>query len=171
MKIITTPMCEDLLKIAQIKDYSVVSPKDIGNADVAILLSETESNIPKISVKLNTYKQVIDSIELLENKFNTTADEDSIEELKKLVKENNDRKNERKSIKVKVFSKFLYDTVLDMGYTINDNDYDYIIKPDYIKKDSSEDIIVPSHKNVSKNIIERLKTRYEFLENKLCMKQ
>ncbi len=171
MKIITTPMCEDLLKIAQIKDYTVVSPKNIENADIAILLSETESSIPKISVKLNTYKQVIDSIKLLEDEFNSTACEDSIKRLKELDKENDDKKINRKPIKVKVYSRFLSDTVSDMGYTITDNDYDYIVKPDYMEKTSNKDIMVASHKNVPKSIIERLENRYKFLENKLCMKQ
>ena len=37
--------------------------------------------------------------------------------------------------------------------------------------ESDEIIIVPSHKNVSTNIIERIEKRYQLLECKLCTKQ
>lgn len=62
MNIITTPMCEDILKIAGVDDYTVVKPSYIENADVAVVLSETKTDIPKIPVKLNTYQQIYDSI-------------------------------------------------------------------------------------------------------------
>ena len=54
MNIITTPMCEDILKIAGVDDYTVVKPSYIENADVAVVLSETKTDIPKIPVKLKT---------------------------------------------------------------------------------------------------------------------
>lgn len=174
MKVITTPMCEDILKIAGLTDYEVVKPNNIKDADVAILLSETKSDIPKISVKLNTYTQIYDSISLLKEKFNTKIDEKRIKILKELIEDNNQKKDNRKNTKVKVYSNFLKDTVSDMGYTITDSDYDFIIIPDYMDiklKDTKNVIIIPSHKNVSKNIIQRIIKRYELLENKLCMKQ
>lgn len=174
MKVITTPMCEDILKIAGLTDYEVVKPNNIKDADVAILLSETKSDIPKISVKLNTYTQIYDSISLLKEKFNTKIDEKRIKILKELIEDNNQKKDNRKNTKVKVYSNFLKDTVSDMGYTITDSNYDFIIIPDYMDiklKDTENVIIIPSHKNVSKNIIQRIIKRYELLENKLCMKQ
>ena len=61
-----------------------------------------------------------------------------------------------------------------MGFTIDDANYDYVVIPDYMESDmqnSSNIVVVPSHKNVSNNIIERVKERYDFLEMKLCMKQ
>jgi len=53
-----------------------------------------------------------------------------------------------------------------MGYTICDDDYDYVVIPDFMKEDIDDEntIIIPSHSNVTKSIIERLKERYELLE-------
>lgn len=173
MKIISTPMCEDVLRISGLKEYDIVKPTDIKDADVAILLSETKSPIPKISIKLNTFTQVYDSIILIQNKFNTRADENELLKIQKLINENNEKKDNRKSTKVKVYSNFLKDIVLDMGFTIDDDNYDFIVIPDYLDINTCEDklVIIPSHKNVSKDIVGRVKERYNLLERKLCMKQ
>lgn len=173
MKIITTPMCEDILKMSGITDYTVVKPSEIRDADVAILLSETKCDIPVIPVKLNTYPQIFDNIFMLSDEFGTDIDENAIIRLKNLNKNNLNRKRYRKDIRVKVYSDFLKDTLLDMGFTLVDEDYDYVVMPDYMDIDVDGDnvIIVPSHKNVSRSIIKRVNKRYEFLENELCMKQ
>lgn len=174
MKIITTPMCEDILRISGLKDYEVVKPNEIRNADLAILLSETKSDVPKLSIKLNTFTQIYESIMMIKEEFNTKVNCDDIKTIKNLIDENNEKKDNRKNTKVKVYSNFLKDTILDMGFTIDDSDYDYIIIPDYLDiefEDNDEYIIVPSHKNVSNNIIKRIKERYEFLERKVCTKQ
>lgn len=173
MKIITTPMCEDVLRISGIEDYEVVSPDNIKNADIAVLLSETKSDVPKLPIKLNTYSQIYESVLMLRDHFNTTVDEDELNNVLALIEENNEKKDNRKNTKVKVYSNFLKDIILDMGFTIAD-DYDYIIMPDYwddIEIGERKDcVIVPSHKNVSSNIVERVKSRYDLLERKLCMK-
>ena len=166
MNIITTPMCEDILKIAGVDDYTVVKPSYIENADVAVVLSETKTDIPKIPVKLNTYQQIYDSIFIIKNKFNTNIDEEKIKLIKYLINDNNKKKDNRKNIKVKVYGNFLKDTITDMGYNISDSDYMNIEF-----KNKKNVIIIPSHKNVPKNIIQRIKERYELLESKLCMKQ
>ncbi len=174
MKIITTPMCEDVLKIAGIKNYSVVKPTEIKDADVVITLSETETSIDKIPIKLNTYSQLYDSILSLKDKFNNNINEVEMDNIEELIKLNNQKKDDRKNTKVKVYSNFLKDTILDMGYTISDSDYDFIVVPDYMDIELDNEnkvIIVPSHKNVSKNIIQRIRERYELLENMLCMQQ
>lgn len=174
MKIITTPMCEDILKIANIDDYKVVNVKDIKDADVVVTLSETRVDMPTIPVKLNTYSQLLDSVNTVSTKFGTKCDEDSINEIKVLIDENNKKKYKRRNIKVKVYSNFLRDTIEDMGFSISKDNYDYTVIPDYMKEDfdeSDEIIIVPSHKNVSTNIIERIEKRYQLLECKLCTKQ
>lgn len=174
MKIITTPMCEDILKISGLKDYEVVKPTEIKNADLAILLTETKSEVPKLSVKLNTYTQIYESIMKIKKEFNTKVNEEDIKIIQKLIDENNEKKDNRKNTKVKVYSNFLKDTVLDMGFEVNDTEYDYIIIPDYLDiefEDYEKYVIIPSHKNVSNNIIERINERYELLERKLCMKQ
>lgn len=173
MKIITTPMCEDVLEIAGIEEYEVVTPDNIENADVAILLSETRSSIPKISIKLNTFTQLYDSVMKICEEFDTVADENSLSVIRNCIIENDEKKDNRKDTKVRVYSNFLRDTILDMGYTISSEDYDYIVIPDYMDLDIKEDeklIIIPSHRNVSARIIERIKQRYTLLENKLCMK-
>lgn len=174
MKIITTPMCEDVLKIAGVKKYTVVKPSEIKDADVAVLLSETQSDVPKISIKLNTFSQVYDSILKIQKEFDTDADKKQLYEIKNLMKINNEKKDNRKNTKVKVYSNFLKDTLLYMGFSIDDTEYDYIIVPDYWDKNINGDkevIVVPSHKNVSSSIIKRVKERYDLLERKICTKQ
>lgn len=174
MKIITTPMCEDILKISNIKDYEVVKVDQIADGDVVITLSETEVDLPRISVKLNTYSQVLDSINSVSKRFDTKCDEDKINLIKSLIEDNDKKKHERENIKVKVYTNFLADTVRDMGFSITDDDYDYMVIPDYMKDKFDENdctVVIPSHKNVSFDIIKRINKRYQLLESKLCMKQ
>ncbi|RAP46619.1 MAG: hypothetical protein BZ135_03500 [Methanosphaera sp. rholeuAM6] len=174
MKIITTPMCEDVLKIAGLDNYTVVKPSEIKNADVAILLSETQSDIPKISVKLNTFTQVYESVLKIQKEFDTTINQSQVDVIKNYIDINNEKKDNRKNTKVKVYSNFLRDTLIDMGFTIDDADYECIVVPDYWNNDIDEDkkvITVPSHKNVSRSIIERVKERYDLLEREICTKQ
>jgi segregation and condensation protein B len=174
MRIITTPMCEDILRIANIPEYEVVKVNEIGNADLVITLSETEVDIPKISVKLNTYTQLLDSIESVSARFNTECDESEIRKIKSLMADNDKNKYKRENIKVKVYSNFLTDTIKDMGFLVTQEDYDYVVVPDYMKDQLDECdnvIVVPSHRNVSFDIINRIKQRYQLLENKLCTKQ
>lgn len=172
MKIITTPMCEDVLRIAGLTDYTVVRPDEIKNADLAIILSETKSEVPKLAIKLNTYSQVYESITKISEKFNLNADADELNILEKYINENKNKREDRKDISVKVYSNFLKDTLVDMGFTICDTDYDYVICPDYLAENIKEEelIIIPSHKNVSTNIIERITERYAYLERELCTK-
>lgn len=173
MKIITTPMCEDVLRLAGVKEYFVVKPDKIEDADVAVLLSETKSDIPKVSVKLNTYTQLYDSILNVCKEFNGNVDEEKLWEIKKYISSNDRKKDYRQSTKVKVYSNFLKDTILDMGFSVVEEDYDFIVVPDYMRVDFDMDekvVVVASHKNVKKAILERINERYEYLEAKLCMK-
>jgi len=173
MRIVTTPMCEDILKIAGLTDYEVVAVSQLVNADIAIVLSETKTQLDTIRIKLNTYQQIIESATRVSDEFNTQVDEDVISKIQVLIDENNNKKDKRKQTKIKVYSNFLSETVKDMGYTICDDDYDYVVIPDFMKEDIDDEntIIIPSHSNVTKSIIERLKERYELLEIWLCMKQ
>ena len=173
MKIITTPMCEDVLRLAGVKEYSVVKPDRIEDADVAVLLSETQSDIPKVSVKLNTYTQLYDSILNVSKEFNGNVDEEKLSKIRKYISSNDRKKDYRQSTKVKVYSNFLKDTILDMGFSVVEEDYDFIVIPDYMRVDFDMDekiVVVASHKNVKKAILERINERYEYLEAKLCMK-
>lgn len=173
MKIVTTPMCEDILNIAGLHDYSVVKPSQLTDADIAIVLSETKTDLPTIRIKLNTYKQIIDSVNIVSREFNTDVDYEKVNEIQDLIQSDNDKKDKRRNTKVKVYSEFLSETVKDMGYTICDEGYDYIVIPDFMKKniDYEDCIIIPSHSNVTSDIVERLKERYGLLERGLCMKQ
>lgn len=166
MRIVTTPMCEDILRIAGLKDYDVVEVSQLVDADIAIVLSETKTQLDTIRIKLNTYEQIIEAVYKVSDEFNTIADEDEITRIQVLIDDNNNKKDKRKDTKIKVYSNFLYETVNDMGYTICDDDYDYLVIPDFMKEDIDDEniIIIPSHANVTKNIIERLKERYELLE-------
>jgi segregation and condensation protein B len=131
-------------------------------------------DIPKISVKLNTYTQLLDSIESVSARFNTECDESEIRKIKSLMADNDKNKYKRENIKVKVYSNFLTDTIKDMGFLVTQEDYDYVVVPDYMKDQLDECdnvIVVPSHRNVSFDIINRIKQRYQLLENKLCTKQ
>jgi segregation and condensation protein B len=116
----------------------------------------------------------LDSILNISERFDTTIDECELDKIKILIDENNQKKDNRRSTKIKVYSNFLKDTILDMGFTIDDGDYDYIVAPDYLDVDLSDEenfVLVPSHKNVSNNILERVKERYDLLEREICMKR
>ena len=65
MKIVATPMCEDILKRAGIKEFDTNSNPDSTNADIAVVLSETDTLMKSIKIKLNTFDQIKTSIEML----------------------------------------------------------------------------------------------------------
>lgn len=185
MTIVITPMCEELLKLLDVTEYVVnKNPDIVENVDLAITLSETQTKMPSIKLKLNTFTQIQESINSIAKHLKIS--DSQIEKAEKLVKEsskwaNNELKQEyvekNKHIKVKVYSKFLKDIIIDMGYQIVEDNYDFIIYPDYIESsinlpiDNNINIIqIPSHKNVPLNPIKRVAKRYELLETKLCMK-
>ena len=71
-------------------------------------------------------------------------------------------------IKVKVYSNFLKDIIEDMGFIVDDLDFDYVVFPDYLKNEVVEKdnlVEIPSHSSVSKNPIERTELRYSILED------
>ena len=55
MKIVTTPMCEEILKLAGLKEYQVSLNPDSTDADIAVVLSETNTDMQSIKLKLNTF--------------------------------------------------------------------------------------------------------------------
>lgn len=168
LKIVTTPMCEEILKIAGVSEYIVNKNPDNVKADIAVVLSETEPSIESIKIKLNTFSQIYHSIELISAKFNTNP---SDYKMKEVMYPQNNRK-----IKVRVYSNFLKDIVEDMGFKIVKEDYDFVVYPDYMKdkineiEDNIKVVEIPSHKNVPLNPIERAEMRYNILEKELCMK-
>jgi segregation and condensation protein B len=174
MKIVTTPMCEEVLNLAGITGYDVSSKPDSTDADIAIVLSETDTIMKSIKVKLNTFKQIKTSIEMLRDMFVTDTDDYNFPTTN--YKRNNELVN--KNIKIKVYSNFLMDIIDDLGFNIVQTGHDYLVYPDYIRNELADEIItmgdmvveIPTHKNAPKNPIKRAEMRYKLLEKKLCTK-
>lgn len=178
IKIVSTPMCSEILRIAGLKDHMVSHHPFKENSDWIIVLSETRVEYsPKtkvIKLKLNTFTQIERSIKFIRDIFNIKQPYTSI------AKEHNYNpfNIHNRKIKVKVYAKFIKDIVEDMGYSIVDDNPDFIVYPDYLKEELA-DIInkmkeraieIPSHDNAPLNPLKRAKERYRILEKNLCMK-
>ncbi len=170
MRIVTTPMCEEVVKLAGIRDYKVNKNPDLEKGDLAILLSESKVKMDSMAIKLNTPKQLFESIREVSKLTDYELSDEEILELFEgydlCIKYLNDYENPQ--VKVKVLSKFLTDIVDNIGFEINDENYDYVIYPDYLKDNvQNEGVIpveIPSHNFVSKNPFERIQARYAILE-------
>ena len=170
MKIVTTPMCEEIVKLAGVNDYSVNKFPCEKDGDIAVLLSESKVDMPSLPIKLNTPDQVYESIEKVSSLAETDISSseilsffDDYELSGKYL--NSDFKND---VNVKVYSEFLKDIVLDMGFNIVDENWDFVVYPDYLKSRIEENdnlVEIPSHGDVSKNPFERIELRYSILEN------
>lgn len=170
MKIITTPMCEEIVKLAGISEYVVNKHPDEEEGDLAILLSESKVKMDSLAIKLNTSNQIFESIrEVSKIAENDLSDED----IRGFFKDyelsckylNSDFKRD---VDVKVYSEFLKDIVLDVGFNIVEENYDYVIYPDYLKDKVMENenlVEIPSHGFASKSPFERTEARYAILEN------
>lgn len=175
MKIVVTPMCEEILKWNNIDNYIVNKfPDEEEDVDLAILLSESDTKHPKIKIKLNTFKQIKESTIKVSEKLNTTPVdfESIIKQYPKVEKITNNLKNYRqknKNIKIKVYSEFLKDIIEDLGFNISNDNFEYIVYPDYlnIEEEGSNFIKISSHGNISNNPLERAVTRYSTILNKI----
>ena len=168
LKVVTTPMCEEIVKLAGISNYVVNKIPDSVGADIAVVLSETKLSTKSIKIKLNTFSQIKESIEMLSGTFGTSP---LNYELKEIALH---EKNENRKIKVKVYSNFLKEIVEDMGFNVVDENYDFVVYPDYMKEkvvnENVETVEIPSHKNVPLSAVKRVEMRYNILEKRLCMK-
>lgn len=156
MKIVTTPMCEEILIMAGIKEYLINKEPDNEQADFAVVLSETETVMGSLKVKLNTFSQIQESVlktvEILNpqvsNKNLSSDLSKSISKIspwadsqqKKILSENN------RKIKVKVYSQFLKDIIEDMGFDVVDENPDFVVFPDYLENQIKKDEEI-SHNN------------------------
>lgn len=178
MKIVTTPMCQEILHLAGASKFSVAKDGIYGDADIAVVLSETKipesSHAEVIRLKLNTFSQINDSIKLVSSALGTKPLE---EETKIRLK--NISNDENRKIRVKTYTNFLREITEDMGFSVvTDDSYDYLIYPDYMKEKLKEDlneaderaVELPSHQNAPLNPIERAEIRYQILENRICTK-
>lgn len=170
MKIITTPMCEEIVKLAGITDYALNKFPDEEEGDLAIVLSESKVKMDSISIKINTPSQIFESIKKVSRLAGEELSDEEVmsffddyETLKKYL-----NSNFSQNINVKVYSEFLKDIVNDVGFNIVSNDFKYVIYPDYIKSDviESENLVeIPSHNGISKNPFKKAELRYGILEN------
>jgi len=184
MKILTTPMCQEVVRLAGVLEYTVVSDNNFEGADLAIVLSETNTNVKSIKIKLNTFKQIYESIDQISSTLGTKKLDMGSLQKDYLAYTTPERKvlDKRKKIKVKVYSTFIRDIVEDMGFTLVKEKPNFLVFPDYLKDDINNNLMekidfngsrtveLPSHKNAPENPLERAQIRYQILENKLCMK-
>lgn len=170
MKIVTTPMCEEIVRLAGVNDYTINKHPSCEDGDFAVLLSESKVEMPHLAIKINTPNQVFESIKKVSELIGSELSDDDIDLFF------NDYKLSRKylnssfhhDIDVKVYSNFLKDIVNDLGFNIVDEDFDYVIFPDYLKEHVTENenlVEIPSHNEISKNPFEKIELRYDILEN------
>lgn len=206
MIVVTTPMCRQIVEWAGLKEFKVNKFPDEEEGDFAILLSESKVEMDSLAIKINTFGQIKESIktvskvlfernliekaigdEWIESIFNDYKDDVEYA----LLDENefNEIRKSNKDKKVKVYSEFLKDIVLDIGadvidftYDKNGNDdkandlgmdFDYLVYPDYLeeevlkrenlKSNEFKVIKILSHNNISKDQILKAESRYATL--------
>ncbi len=176
MKIATTPMCQEILNLAGVLEFKIVNNGVYDDADIAIVLSETKipenSSTKYIKLKLNTFNQIKESIQLISDILETKPLNENIS----YISINHNQKN--KKIRIKVHSNFLKEIAEDMGFQIVEKNYDYLIYPDYLKKKLKKELTeageraieLPTHANVPLNPIKRAEIRYKILEKGICMR-
>lgn len=170
MKVVTTPMCQEIVILAGVSDFIVSTDPDSTDADLAVVLWETKTTKPSFRVKLNTFSQIIESIRALADEVGTHNHKLNLDHYVPPKDE------ERKKIKVKVYSNFLKDIVVDMGFSLVEDEADFLVYPDYFRKKISDEIEVageraieiPSHKNAPVDPLKRTHLRYNILEERLC---
>jgi hypothetical protein len=177
-------MCQEAVRLAGVLEYTVKQDNNFEGADLAIVLSETETQTSTIKIKLNTFKQIYESIDLISNTLKTEkldmgewGDDYSVHVCREM-----ETMDERKKIKVKVYSNFITEIVNDMGFSLVKEKPDFLVFPDYLKDDRNNDILreieimggrvveIPSHKKAPLNPLKRAQMRYNILESKLCTK-
>ena len=207
MIVVTTPMCKQIVEWAGLKEFKVNKFPDEEEGDFAILLSESKVKMDSLAIKINTFSQIKESIKIvskalfernliekaigdeeIESIFNDYEDDVGYalldeNEFNEIRKSNNDKK-------VKVYSEFLKDIILDIGadvidftYDKNGNDedkandlgmdFDYLVYPDYLeeevlkrenlKSNEFKVIKILSHNNISKDPILKAESRYATL--------
>ena len=206
MIVVTTPMCKQIVEWAGLKEFKVNKFPDEEEGDFAILLSESKVEMDSLAIKINTFGQIKESIKtvskvlfernLIEKAIGDEGIESIFNDYKDdveyaLLDENefNEIRKSNKDKKVKVYSEFLKDIVLDIGadvidftYDKNGNDdkandlgmdFDYLVYPDYLeeevlkrenlKSNEFKVIKILSHNNISKDPILKAESRYEIL--------
>lgn len=169
MKIVTTPMCEEIVRLAGIDEYVVNKFPQKGDGDLAILLSESKVEMDALQIKINTSRQIFESIREVSKLKCELSDGEILKHFSdyRLCRKYLDSDFER-DVNVKVYSEFLKDIVSDVGFNIVSDSFDYVIYPDYLsdKVEETENLVeIPSHNAVSKNPLDKAELRYSILEN------
>lgn len=170
MKIITTPMCEEIVRLAGITDYTVNKFPDEEDGDLAIVLSESKVEMDSLAIKINTPSQIFESIKEVSKLTGSELSDDEIIEFfsdyelcRKYL-----NSHPTHDIDVKVYSEFLKDIVNDIGFNIVSDNFKHVIYPDYLKDKVVEEdnlVEIPSHNDISKNPFKKAELRYAILEN------
>ena len=207
MIVVTTPMCKQIVEWAGLKEFKVNKFPDEEEGDFAILLSESKVEMDSLAIKINTFSQIKESIKTVSKALfergliEKIIDDEEIDAIFNdyendvkyalLDEEQFNRLREsNKNKKVKVYSEFLKDMVLDIGadvidFTYDKNgydedkandlgiDFDYLVYPDYLegevlKRENPESdefklIKILSHNNISKDPILKAESRYATL--------
>lgn len=207
MIVVTTPMCKQIVEWAGLKEFKVNKFPDDEEGDFAILLSESKVKMDSLAIKINTFSQIKESIKTVskalfeKNLIEKAIADEGIESIFNdykddveyaLLDENefNEIRKSHNDKKVKVYSEFLKDIVLDIGadvidftYDKNGNDedkandlgmdFDYLVYPDYLeeevlkrenlKSNEFKVIKILSHNNISKDPILKAESRYATL--------
>ena len=170
MKIITTPMCEEIVRLAGITDYTVNKFPDEEDGDLAIVLSESKVEMDSLAIKINTPSQIFKSIKEVSKLTGSELSDDEIIEFFSDYELCRKYLNSHPShdIDVKVYSEFLKDIVNDIGFNIVSDNFKHVIYPDYLKDKVTEEdnlVEIPSHNDISKNPFKKAELRYAILEN------
>ena len=175
MRILTTPMCEGILRIAGVMGYDVTRKPEDEDADILFVLSETPAT-GAVKLKLNTFPQIREAIGTVFRAVQevdpgslrySSVDEIDFEVCSPWWHDPAGLREMNSKIKIRVYSDFLREIVEDMGFTIVDLNEDFTVCPDYMELDC---IRVPSHRNLPVDPVKRALFRYTYLERKLCTK-
>lgn len=144
MIVVTTPMCRQIVEWAGLDDFKVNKFPDDEEGDFAILLSESKVKMDSMAIKINTFKQIRESIKMVseilfeKNLVEKVVDEEEIEaifenyrNLNQDIKyallseeEFNELRESNRDKKVKVYSEFIKDIISDIGATVIDFKYE-----------------------------------------------
>ncbi|MDR1820744.1 MAG: hypothetical protein LBR15_10930 [Methanobrevibacter sp.] len=129
MRIVTTPMCKEIIEIAGFEDFKVNKNPDNEDGELAILMSEKKTKMNSIVIKLNTINQIKYSIFEV-YKHNMSKNRPNLDnEVSKIFEEHNiskwldknqrsELRNMNSKIRVMVYTIFLKEIVEDMGFKI-----------------------------------------------------
>lgn len=144
MIVVTTPMCRQIVEWAGLDDFKVNKFPDDEEGDFAILLSESKVKMDSMAIKINTFKQIRESIKMVseilfeKNLIEKVVDEEEIEAIFENYKsldedikyallseeEFNELRESNRDKKVKVYSEFIKDIISDIGATVIDFKYE-----------------------------------------------